>query len=115
MQMVDQERLVEHAKVKCVEHTDFNLFDAFKLFDVMAKGSLTYAELSTGLTTSLGLIPTLEELELFFNRYDKDKDGRLRFSEFCDAFVPQDKNYAQLLNQRQGNRRQEMYAGVRAD
>ena len=93
MQFVDQERLIEHAKTKLVEHTDFNLFDSFKLFDTMARGSLTYAELSAGLS-NLGIVPTIEELELFFNRYDKDKDGRLRFSEFCNAFVPQDRNYS---------------------
>jgi len=51
------------------------------------------------------ILPTNDELELFFQRYDKDRDGRLRFSEFCDAFMPQDRNYNLLLNQRSGSRR----------
>ena len=25
-----------------------------------------------------------------YKRYDKDEDGRLRYSEFCDAFLPTD-------------------------
>jgi Ca2+-binding EF-hand superfamily protein len=42
----------------------------------------------------------MEELDLFFKRYDKDQDGRIRFSEFCDAFTPADAYYATLLNRR---------------
>lgn len=30
-------------------------------------------------------------------RYDKDEDGRLRYSEFCDAFIPSDNFHASLL------------------
>lgn len=50
-------------------------------------------------------MPTNDELELFFSRYDKDRDGKLRFAEFCDAFTPIDRNYTLLLNQRTGSRR----------
>lgn len=30
-------------------------------------------------------------------RYDKDEDGKLRYSEFCDAFLPTDSFHASLL------------------
>jgi len=30
-------------------------------------------------------------------RYDKDEDNRLRYSEFCDAFLPIDSFHASLL------------------
>jgi hypothetical protein len=30
-------------------------------------------------------------------RYDKDEDGKLRYSEFCDAFLPTDEFHASLL------------------
>jgi hypothetical protein len=30
-------------------------------------------------------------------RYDKDEDSRLRYSEFCDAFLPTDSFHAGLL------------------
>jgi hypothetical protein len=39
----------------------------------------------------------LDDLELFFYRYDKDQDGKLRYSEFCDAFLPTDPFHASLL------------------
>lgn len=31
------------------------------------------------------------------NRYDKDRDGRLKYSEFCDSFLPIDPFHAKLL------------------
>mmetsp|Transcript_23468 Transcript_23468/g.17935 ORF Transcript_23468/g.17935 Transcript_23468/m.17935 type:complete len:155 (+) Transcript_23468:470-934(+) len=30
-------------------------------------------------------------------RYDKDEDGRIKYSEFCDAFLPIDSFHASLL------------------
>ncbi len=30
-------------------------------------------------------------------RYDKDRDGRLKYSEFCDSFLPIDPFHASLL------------------
>lgn len=30
-------------------------------------------------------------------RYDRDRDGRLKYSEFCDSFLPIDPFHASLL------------------
>ena len=76
------------------------MFDSFKIFDIMGKGSVTLAELYNGLVNQLGMVPSQDEIELFFYRYDKDKDGRLRFTEFCEAFVPLDQSYAHMINSR---------------
>jgi Ca2+-binding EF-hand superfamily protein len=53
--------------------------------------------------SDIGIYPSLDELELYFKRYDKDGDGRLKFSEFCDSFTPLDNYYATLLNRRTSN------------
>ena len=37
----------------------------------------------------------------FVRRHDRDSDGRLLFSDFCDAFTPQDPYYANSLATRQ--------------
>jgi len=81
-------------------HADFNLFDAFKIFDQLARGSLTISELNYGLSNNLGIVVNPDELDLVFQRYDKDRDGRLRFAEFCDAFVPIDHDQAFIVNAR---------------
>jgi hypothetical protein len=51
----------------------------------------------------LGVFPLRHELSLFFKRYDRDSDLKLRFSEFCDAFLPKDKIYADHLNTKRAN------------
>jgi hypothetical protein len=49
------------------------------------------------------------------NRYDKDRDGRLKYSEFCDSFLPLDPFHAKLLakkaplNVREAPRRDLLY------
>jgi len=45
----------------------------------------------------LGLRPNVEEMYLFFGRYNRDKDGMLKYSEFTDAFMPVDQHYARIL------------------
>ena len=92
--------MLEASKLTLAGHADFNLFDCFRIFDVLGRGALTMAELANGLVNQLGIVPNQDELELFFMRYDKDKDGRLRFSEFADAFVPLDPHHANILNAR---------------
>jgi hypothetical protein len=81
---------------------DFNLFDAFRIFDTNSQGYVTLSDLKIGLG-EIGIFATYEELELFFARYDKDRDGRLRFTEFSDAFVPLDFYAASKVNNRGSN------------
>ena len=58
--------MIEQAKLQLIQNQDFNLFDAFKIFDLLGKGSLTIEELQTGLIQSLGLVPSPDEITLFF-------------------------------------------------
>ena len=109
MQIIDQERMIEGSKLALAGHADFNLFDAFRIFDVMGRGCLTLSELYNGLVKHLGLVPSQDELELFFQRYDRDMDGSLRFTEFCDAFIPLDPHIGQVLNGRQSMHRADVY------
>lgn len=60
------------------------------------------SEFTLGLE-DLGVFGLRSEIELFFKKIDKDNDGRLKFSEFCDAFCPKDKIYADYLNNKRGN------------
>jgi hypothetical protein len=58
LQLIDQERLIEQSKIQLIMHADFNLFDAFKIFDDMGRGSLTLAELYNGMVNKLGIVPS---------------------------------------------------------
>ena len=59
-------------------------------------------DLKLGLA-EIGIFASYDELELFFARYDTDKDGRLRFSEFASAFTPLDFYAASKVNNRGSN------------
>ena len=78
------------------------MFDAFKIFDVYAMGWVTISDLKSGLA-DIGIYASYDEIELFFKRYDKNRDGKLRFSEFCDSMCPIDGYYSQILNRRKSN------------
>lgn len=86
-----------------MSHSDFNLFDAFALLDTMGRGSLTKAELYNGLVNYLGLRPSQDEIDLFFDRFDRDFDSRLSFAEFSSVFNPKDPGYFDALNSRHSN------------
>ena len=63
---------------------------------------MTQSDIKVGLN-AIGVFPSIDDLDLFVKRYDKDGDYRLRFSEFCDAFLPTDSFYANLVNRRTSN------------
>lgn len=44
--------------------------------------------------TEIGIdYPTLEDdVIMIFQKFDKDESREMRYSEFCDAFAPKDKN-----------------------
>ena len=58
---------------------------------------------------AIGVFPTVEEVDLFFKRYDTNRDYSLRYSEFASAFLSQDSYYASLLNRRASNYRSPIY------
>jgi Ca2+-binding EF-hand superfamily protein len=82
--------------------SDFNLYDAFNIFDSGRVGNITIHDIREGLN-QIGVYPTAEEVELFMTRYDRTKDRRLTFSEFSDAFLPLDPQQASILNRRRAN------------
>ena len=101
-EQISLERELETAKISLIQKPDFNVFDAFRIFDIDSRGWVSLSDLKLGLN-DIGVFPGHEELDLYFKRYDKDQDGRLKFSEFCDSFSPSDNYYGTLLNRRTSN------------
>ena len=67
------ERELENAKIQAASRPDFNVFDAFRIFDVESKGWVSITDLRVGLN-EVGIYCSMDELELFFKRYDKVAD-----------------------------------------
>jgi Ca2+-binding EF-hand superfamily protein len=105
--LIVQERELESAKVALTMKADFNLHDAFVIFDHLRHGFITQADLREGLA-AVGVFPSADEVALFFQRYDANRNHRLNFSEFSAAFLSDDNYYSHMLNRRPSNHRQHL-------
>lgn len=88
-EQMDMERMIERIKTDLSLRTDFNLIDGFRFFDSDGKSWVAASELKEGLQF-LEVFANDDDLALFMKRYDKDGDGRLKYTEFCDSFLPLD-------------------------
>jgi Ca2+-binding EF-hand superfamily protein len=68
-EQISLEKELENAKISLTQRPDFNLYDAFRIFDIDSKGYVSYTDLKAGLS-EIGVYPSVEELELFIKRYD---------------------------------------------
>lgn len=101
--IIREERDLESAKISLAKRSDFNLYDAFKIFDPCNRGYVTLSDLRDGLS-AIGVFPTTSDMELYIKRYSKYHDGKVRFSDFCDSFTPTtDSYYASSLGARRSN------------
>lgn len=57
------------------------------MIDRSGKGFVTGPEIIDALAC-YGVFPHKHDVYLFVRRYDRDSDGRLVYSDFCDAFTP---------------------------
>lgn len=105
---IQLERELESNKVSLALKSDFNMTDAFKIFDQRYLGNVTVHDLRDGLS-AIGVFPTSEEVELFLTRYDEDHDRRLTMREFENAFLAQDSYYASMVTRRPSNYRHPLY------
>jgi len=106
--LIRSENDIEREKVSLALKPDFNLTDAFKIFDVNYCGHICATELREGLA-AIGVFPTSEELDLFITRYDTSGDRRLNMREFSDAFLALDAYYAGMVERRGSNHRYPLY------
>ena len=106
--MINHERELESNKTSLALKSDFNLTDAFKIFDRDFRGSISIADLRDGLS-AIGVFPTSEEVELFVTRYDETHDRRLNAREFEQAFLAHDHYYAGMVSRRPSNYKHPIY------
>jgi hypothetical protein len=78
---------------------EFNLVDAFNMLDLHGKGFITAPILLEALELH-GLSCHRSDIATFLVNYDSDSDGRLLYSDICDALTPKDRHLARELTQR---------------
>jgi hypothetical protein len=80
------EQDLENSKVSLSRERDFNLRDAFEIFDTNRSGRISSSELYSGLN-AIGVYASYEEVDLFITRYDGSGDRKLEAREFEAAFL----------------------------
>ena len=106
--LIRNENDIEREKTSLATKSDFNLTDAFKMFDTNYNGYISSFELTNGFN-AIGLYPTREEVDLFITRYDTSGDRRLNMREFGDACLALDAYYARMAECRPSNHRYPTY------
>ena len=95
------ERELEGAKIEAALKPDFNLLDAFKVFDSRGSGNVSVQDIILALRESIGFTEfSHDDVYLLFRRNDKNNDGKLNFQEFSNVLLPVAKEYAALLTDR---------------
>ena len=102
---------IEAEKTRLALKADFNLIDAFKIFDQPHRGFITAHVLKEGLG-AIGVYPTDNDIDLWIQRYDSSGDRRITKWEFEQAFLTQDPYYASMVTRRPSNYK---YTGKRRD
>ena len=95
------ERELESQRIELALKTDFNLLDAFKIFDQRGTGNISVQDVILGLREILGFDKfSHDDVYLLFRRHDTNQDGKLNFTEFSALMLPISKEYGALLTDR---------------
>ena len=99
--MITVSRRLEAARMDLACHVDFNIMEAFSIFDTDGKGFCTIDEFHNKFKNiAPEKNPTFTEVELLFKRHNRSGDGQLKYSEFMHAISPLTNDYSDMLNQR---------------
>jgi Ca2+-binding EF-hand superfamily protein len=96
------EQEIENAKINLAHKADFNIVDAFQIFDVPRYGAVDVHQLQAGLN-AIGIYPTYDDCDMIITRYDKSGDRRLSCAEFEKMFIAHDQYYAAMVARRGSN------------
>ena len=77
------------------ECIDYNTIDAFRYLDKQGRGFVDSMELYQSLKKDIRIEDRAETLQddliMFFQKFDKEEARVIKYSSFCDAFAPKEK------------------------
>ena len=100
--LMEIESQIEKIKIDLALNSDFNVEDAFRLFESEGRDYLNKNDLKCGLNL-IGIFPTNKELNLLMKRFDLQKQGGINFADFFDIVVPFEKEYRNMVEDRLPN------------
>ena len=84
---LESEGVAESLRQRLSRRAYFSLHDAFQAVDRDRNGFITLDEFQ-GILQEHGLYVTGKDLESLMERYDKNMDGRVSYSEFLEEVTP---------------------------
>lgn len=84
-EILELENEIESAKFDLIIKADFNIEDAFRIFELSGRGYLTELDIKYGMN-SLDIYPSKEEIALLIKRYDMTKEGVLKYYLFFESY-----------------------------
>ena len=100
--VMDAESRIERSKIDLALRADFNVEDAFRIFELDGRGFITEDDLKYGLNV-LEIYPTNSDIRLLMKRFDLQKEGVLNFADFFDMVTPYEKDYRTMVENRPPN------------
>ena len=101
-QMMLAEGQIEKIKVNLALCPDFNCEDCFRIFEIDGKGVLYPEDIKSGLKL-INVFYSDFEVQLLFKRFDLQKRGYINYSDFFDIFIPFEREYRTIVEERKPN------------
>lgn len=98
--MVLDNKILEEKRKNLSLRPDFNVQEFFHMINYNKNGFLSIVEFEIFINKNQYLNLNLSDIELLFERFDRDRDGVLSFHEFWTVFAPRTKEYARNLTRR---------------
>lgn len=98
-EMMTSEMKIEQSKIGLALRADFNVEDAFRIFEVNGRGYITESDLKYGLS-QLDVFASQSDLKLLMRRVDLHKTGTITYGTFFDLVTPFDRDYRAMIEKR---------------
>ena len=95
--IVNTEVNTEKKKYVMSLNYQINLSDLFSLFDYSNEDAISTYDIYTVLKNYFNYESNMKNIKLLFLRYDKDKDEKLNYREFCEMILPKKIEFAKMI------------------
>ena len=95
--IVNTEVNTEKKKYLMSLNSQINLSDLFSLFDYSNEDAISIYDIYTVLKNYFNYESNMKNIKLLFLRYDKDKDEKLNYREFCEMILPKKIEFAKMI------------------
>ena len=98
-EVMNVENQIEKAKIDLALRSDFNVEDAYRIFELDGRGIVTEADLKYGLS-QLDIFATSNDIKLLMKRADVRRSGSITYEDFFDLVTPFEKDYRTMVENR---------------